>query len=163
MLMLPVTLRLGLINVNAVIDTLVASRLIDPARACGDQRRVPPLHAAAGDVLRRRRDGALPGARAARGAQRPRGVPRDHHHRPPPDRLSPHPASVVSAVLAEPIVRIVYERGAFNESDVTVVAGCLAAFSLGLVFNGWMLMLTRGFYGLQSNWLPTLIAVGTLS
>jgi putative peptidoglycan lipid II flippase len=59
-------------------------------------------------------------------------------------------------------VRIVYERGAFTGSDVTVVAGCLAAFSLGLVFNGWMLMLTRGFYGLQSNWLPTLIAVGTV-
>ena len=72
------------------------------------------------------------------------------------------PASVVSAVLAEPIVRLVYERGAFTEADVTVVAGCLAAFSLGLVFNGWMLMLTRGFYGLQSNWLPTAIAVGTL-
>jgi putative peptidoglycan lipid II flippase len=72
------------------------------------------------------------------------------------------PASVVSAVLAEPIVRIVYERGAFTESDVTVVAGCLAAFSLGLVFNGWMLMLTRAFYGLQSNWIPTLVAVGTL-
>ena len=29
-LMLPVTLTLGLINVNAVIDTLFASRLIDP-------------------------------------------------------------------------------------------------------------------------------------
>ncbi len=72
------------------------------------------------------------------------------------------PASVVSAVLAEPIVRLVYARGAFTESDVTVVAGCLAAFSLGLVFNGWMLMLTRGFYGLQSNWLPTGIGVATL-
>jgi putative peptidoglycan lipid II flippase len=72
------------------------------------------------------------------------------------------PAAIVSVVLAEPIVRLVYERGAFTESDVTVVAGCLAAFSLGLVFNGWMLMLTRGFYGLQSNWLPTTIAVGTL-
>ena len=45
---------------------------------------------------------------------------------------------------------------------MTVVAGCLAAFSLGLVFNGWMLMLTRGFYGLQSNWLPTAIGVATL-
>src|SRR5699024_12580627 len=69
----------------------------------------------------------------------------------------PISASVVSAVLAVPIVRLVYERGAFTESDVDVVAGCLAAFSLGLVFNGWMLMLTRGFYGLQSNWLPTVI------
>jgi len=68
----------------------------------------------------------------------------------------------VSAVLAQPIVRLVYERGAFTESDVTVVAACLAAFSLGLVFNGWMLMLSRGFYGLQSNWVPTVIGVGTL-
>ena len=72
------------------------------------------------------------------------------------------PAAVVSTVLAEPIVRLVYERGKFTESDVTIVAACLAAFSLGLVFNGWMLMLTRGFYGLQSNWLPTVIGVGTL-
>ncbi len=45
---------------------------------------------------------------------------------------------------------------------MTVVAGALAAFSLGLVFNGWMLMLTRGFYALQSNWIPTTVAVGTL-
>ena len=65
-------------------------------------------------------------------------------------------------MLAGPIVRLVYERGAFTASDTTIVAQCLAAFSLGLVFNGWMLMLTRGFYGLQSNWLPTLIAVGTV-
>ena len=66
-------------------------------------------------------------------------------------------------MLAEPIVRLVYERGMFTSADVTVVAGCLAAFSLGLVFNGWMLMLTRGFYGLQANWLPTGIAIGTLA
>jgi len=72
------------------------------------------------------------------------------------------PASIVSAVLAVPIVRLVYERGAFTEDDVGVVAASLAAFSLGLVFNGWMLMLTRGFYGLQANWLPTTIAVATL-
>ena len=68
----------------------------------------------------------------------------------------------MSAVLAEPIVRLVYERGEFTASDVTVVAACLAAFSLGLVFNGWMLMLSRGFYGLQSNWVPTVIGGGTL-
>src|SRR5439155_11564565 len=33
LLMVPVTLSLGLINVNAVIDTLFASRLIDPELA----------------------------------------------------------------------------------------------------------------------------------
>ena len=70
------------------------------------------------------------------------------------------PASLVSATLAVPIVRLVYQRGAFEESNVGVVAACLAAFSLGLAFNGWMLMLTRAFYAVQSNWLPTAIAVG---
>ncbi len=35
----------------------------------------------------------------------------------------------------------------------------MAAFSLGLVFNGWMLMLNRAFFSLQSNWLPTIVAL----
>ena len=91
-LMLPVTLTLGLINVNAVdrhADRLAARR--PGPRSGGDQRGVPALHAPAGDVLRRRRDGALPGPRPARGAKRPRRLPRDRQHRAAPDRLPPDP------------------------------------------------------------------------
>src|SRR5439155_1764612 len=44
-----------------------------------------------------------------------------------------------------------------------VVAGALAAFSLGLTFNGAMLMLNRAFFSLQSPWLPTVIAVANLA
>ena len=44
-----------------------------------------------------------------------------------------------------------------------IVAQCLQAFSLGLVFNGWMLILNRSFYALQTNWVPTRIAVGALA
>ena len=73
------------------------------------------------------------------------------------------PAGAVSAVLAEPIVRIVYQRGAFTSDQTTVVAGALAAFSLGLVFNGWMLMLNRAFFSMQSNWLPTAVALANLA
>jgi putative peptidoglycan lipid II flippase len=72
------------------------------------------------------------------------------------------PAGAVSAVLAEPIVRIVYQRGSFTADQTTVVAGALAAFSLGLVFNGWMLMLNRAFFSLQSNWFPTIVALANL-
>jgi putative peptidoglycan lipid II flippase len=72
------------------------------------------------------------------------------------------PASVISAVLAEPIVRLVYERGEFGPRETRVVAGALAAFSLGLTFNGAMLMLNRAFFSLQSPWTPTAIALGTL-
>jgi putative peptidoglycan lipid II flippase len=43
-----------------------------------------------------------------------------------------------------------------------VVAQALAAFALGLTFNGTMLMLNRAFFSLQSPWVPTVIAVGNL-
>ena len=162
-LMLPVTLTLGLINVNAVIGTLFASRLIDPDLAPAAINAAFRLYmlpqgmfsVAVATVLfpalaRLAARNDLAGFRATVST----GLRQIG--------FLLIPASIVSAVLAEPIVRLVYQRGAFTEGDVTVVAGCLAAFSLGLVFNGWMLMLTRGFYGLQSNWLPTSIAIGTL-
>ena len=162
-LMLPVTLTLGLINVNAVIDTLIASRLVDPDLAPAAINAAFRLYmlpqgmfsVAVATVLfpalaRLAARNDLDGFRATIST----GLRQI--------AFLLIPAAIVSVVLAEPIVRLVYERGAFTESDVTVVAGCLAAFSLGLVFNGWMLMMTRGFYGLQSNWIPTTIAVGTL-
>ena len=43
------------------------------------------------------------------------------------------------------------------------MAYCLAAFSAGLVFNGAMLMLNRGFFSLQENWIPTVVALGNLA
>jgi putative peptidoglycan lipid II flippase len=73
------------------------------------------------------------------------------------------PASVVSAVLAEPIVRLVYERGEFTPDQTPVVAAALAAFAVGLAFNGFMLMLIRAFFSLQQPWLPTWVALGTLA
>jgi putative peptidoglycan lipid II flippase len=66
-------------------------------------------------------------------------------------------------VLAEPIIRILFQRGAWHPSQTPVVAGALAAFSAGLVFNGAMLMLNRAFFSLQSNWVPTIIAFGNLA
>ena len=144
-LMLPVTLTLGLINVNAVIDTLFASRLIDPDLAPAAINAAFRLYmlpqgmfsVAVATVLfpalaRLAARNDLDGFRATVST----GLRQI--------AFLLIPASIVSAVLAEPIVRLVYQRGAFTEADVTVVAGCLAAFSLGLVFNGWMLMLTRG-------------------
>ncbi len=162
-LMLPVTLTLGLINVSALIDTLIASRLVDPDLAPAAINSAFRLYmlpqgmfsVAVATVLfpalaRLAARNDLDGFRATVST----GLRQIG--------FLLVPASVISAVLAAPIVRLVYERGAFTETDVTVVAECLAAFSLGLAFNGWMLMLTRGFYGLQSNWLPTSVAIGTL-
>ena len=72
------------------------------------------------------------------------------------------PSSIVVAVLAEPLTRLIYQRGAFTPDQTPVVAASLAAFALGLTFNGTMLMLNRAFFSLQSNWIPTLVALGNL-
>jgi putative peptidoglycan lipid II flippase len=60
------------------------------------------------------------------------------------------------------MVRLLYQRGQFEPSQTTVVAGALAAFSLGLMFNGAMLLLNRAFFSLQSNWVPTAVALANL-
>ena len=44
-----------------------------------------------------------------------------------------------------------------------MVAAALAAFSIGLTFNGMMLMLNRGFFSLQAPWIPTVVALANLA
>jgi putative peptidoglycan lipid II flippase len=72
------------------------------------------------------------------------------------------PASVFTAILATPITRVIYQRGAWGPHETAVTAGALAAFSLGLTFNGSMLMLNRAFFSLQASWVPTAVALGNL-
>jgi putative peptidoglycan lipid II flippase len=162
-LMGPVALGIGLINFNAVVGTLFASRLIDPnvAPAAIDAAfRIYMLpqgmfSVAVATVLfpalsRFAARGDLDGFRSTISS----GM------RQIAFLLAP--ASAASAVLAEPIVRLLYQRGEFNAQETDVVAAALAAFSLGLVFNGFMLMLNRGFFGLQAPWTPSLVALGNL-
>ncbi len=163
-LMLPVTLALGLINVNTLIGMAFASRLIDPElapRAIDLAFRLYMLPQGIFSVavatvlfptlarLATRRDLLGFGRTLDTGLRQ--------------IAFLLIPAGAISAVLAEPIVRLVYERGAFTPDETPIVAGALAAFSIGLVFNGWMLMLNRAYYGLQSNWAPTLVALGNLA
>ena len=149
---------------NAVIDTLFASRLLDPDLAPAAINAAFRLYmlpqgmfsVAVATVL-------FPALARLRRAERPRRVSGDGQHRPTPDRLPPDPGvdRVGRARRADRPPRL-RARRVHGSPTSRWSPRCLAAFSLGLVFNGWMLMLTRGFYGLQSNWLPTVIGVGTL-
>jgi putative peptidoglycan lipid II flippase len=162
-LMVPVTLGLGLINVNAVIDVFFASRLIDANLAPTVIQKAFLVYmlpqgmfsVAIATVLfpslsRFASRGDMAGFRqtVSTGLRQ--------------IAFLLVPAAAVSAVLAEPIVRILFQRGAFHPPQTPVVAGVLAAFSAGLVFNGAMLMLNRAFFSLQSNWVPTVVALGNL-
>ena len=163
-LMLPVTLTLGLINVSTLIGTLFASRLIDPdlaPRAIDLAFRLYMLPQGIFSVAVATVLFPTMSRFAARGDMAAFGRTVDTGIRQIGFLLIP--AGLVSAVLAEPITRLVYERGEFTADQTPVVAGALAAFSVGLVFNGWMLLLNRAFYGLQANWIPTLVALGNLA
>ncbi len=162
-LMLPVSLGLGLINVNLLIDTWFATRVnpeLAPA-AIDKAFRIymlpqgmfsvavatvafPALSRAASS-----RDGGLYRRTLTTGLRR--------------IAFLLVPSSVACAVLAQPMVRLVFQHGRFDAAQTQVVAQALAAFSLGLTFNGFMLMLNRAFFSLQKPWGPTKIAVATLA
>jgi putative peptidoglycan lipid II flippase len=73
------------------------------------------------------------------------------------------PAAAFTLVLAEPITRLLYERGAFGADETDRVASALIWFSLSLPFSGANLLLTRTFFSLQRPWVPTRIAVLSLA
>jgi putative peptidoglycan lipid II flippase len=161
--MIPVTLGLGLINFNAVVDTLFASRLINgqlAPRAIDLAFRIYMLPQGIFSVAVATILFPSMARLAARGDM-------DGFRRTSATGLRQIgflliPASAASAALAEPIVRLVYQHGHFTSDQTVVVSQCLAAFSLGLAFNGAMLMLNRSFFSLQSPWVPTAVALGNL-
>src|SRR2546423_11581400 len=153
--MVPVTIGLGLINLNAVIDQLFATHYLNP-------------HLAPAAIVR-----------AFRLYMLPQGVfsvavatvlfPLLSRHAARADwngfrhtvstglRLICFllvPASVTAAVLATPIVRLLYQHGNFGPKDTPIVAAPPAAFALGLTFNGTILRLNRGFFSRPSPWVP---------
>jgi putative peptidoglycan lipid II flippase len=162
-LMLPVTIGLGLININAAIDQLFATHFLNP-------------HLAPAAIVRAFRLYMLPQGMFSVAVATVL-FPLLSRHTAREDweafkgtiatglRLISFllvPASAVAAVLATPIVRLLYQHGEFTASQTRVVAPCLAAFALGLTFNGTMLMLNRGFFSLQSPWIPSWVAFGNL-
>jgi putative peptidoglycan lipid II flippase len=65
-------------------------------------------------------------------------------------------------VLAEPLTRLVYERGAFDALSTDQAAEALFFFAFSLPFAGVNLLLTRTFFSLQQPWIPTALAGATL-
>jgi putative peptidoglycan lipid II flippase len=162
-LMVPVTIGLGLININAAIDQLFATHFLDRNLAPATIVRAFRLYmlpqgmfsVAVATVLfpslsrlASRGDWSAFRGTVATGLR--------------VISFLLLPASAATAVLAEPIVRLLYQHGEFTASQTPYVADSLAAFALGLTFNGTMLMLNRAFFSLQSPWIPSWVAAANL-
>lgn len=72
------------------------------------------------------------------------------------------PAAAATIALATPITRLIYEHGEFGPGSTKLVSTALFWFSFSLPFSGLNLLLTRTFFSLQRPWLPTTMAVGSL-
>jgi putative peptidoglycan lipid II flippase len=160
-LMLPVTISLGLINFNLVINSFFGSLVSNQAPAAIDKAfRIYQLpqgifSVAIATVLfptlaRFANAGEMDDLRAtmANGMRQILFV------------LVPAAAAIL--VLSEPMIRLVYQRGEFDPAETEVVSTALFWFAFSLPTNGLFLLLTRTFFSLQRPWVPTAIALGNL-
>ncbi|MGH2905592.1 MAG: murein biosynthesis integral membrane protein MurJ [Solirubrobacterales bacterium] len=72
------------------------------------------------------------------------------------------PATAALVVLAHPITQLIYQRDAFGPESTDLVATGLFWFAFSLPFSGVNLLLTRTFFGLKQPWLVTWLSVGNL-
>jgi putative peptidoglycan lipid II flippase len=156
-LMLPVTLGLGIINFDLVINSVLGSLISEQApRAIDAAFRIYMLpqgifSVALATVLfpalaRLAARGDIDGLRATM-ANGVRQI-----------ALMLIPMAAITLVLAVPITRLVYQRGAFNAHSTDLVSTALFWFSFSLPFAGINLLLTRTFFSLQKPWTPTALA-----
>ncbi|HEY8581165.1 MAG TPA: murein biosynthesis integral membrane protein MurJ, partial [Beijerinckiaceae bacterium] len=160
-LMLPVTIGLGVINLDVFINLTLGSLVSEQApRAIDAAFRIYMLpqgifSVAIATVLvptlsRRAARADIDGARETM-ATGLRQI-----------AITLVPAAAFTAVLAEPITRLVYEHGEFGPESTELVSTALFWFSFSLPFSGMNLMLTRTFFAFQRPWAPTAISLGSL-
>jgi len=69
------------------------------------------------------------------------------------------PLGAIMVALSVPIVRVVYERGAFNREASSLVASLLVAYGIGMFFYLGRDVLVRVFYGLGDGVTPFRISM----
>jgi putative peptidoglycan lipid II flippase len=64
------------------------------------------------------------------------------------------PATVGLLVLGRPVVRLLFERGAFEAASTEAVAWALAFYAVGLVGHAGLEIIARAFYALHDTLTP---------
>ena len=72
------------------------------------------------------------------------------------------PISVGMMILAQPLISVVFQHGAFTYQDTLNVVPALIFFAFGIVEQSASVILPRTFYALQDTWTPVLLSGITL-
>ncbi|HEV3376144.1 MAG TPA: murein biosynthesis integral membrane protein MurJ [Thermoleophilaceae bacterium] len=157
MLMLPVTIALGLINLSLLINSIFGTLVSEQAPAAIDKAfRIYQLPQGLFSISIATILFPTLSRFAARGA-------RDDLRRTMGNGVRQIclwliPSAVIMAVLAEPITRLVYERGAFGAQATDLTSTAMLWWSIALPFQGVSLLLSRTFFSLQRPWATTALA-----
>ncbi len=160
-LLVPVTIALGVINIDLVINSVIGALISDSApRAIDAAFRIymlpqgifsvalaTVLFPSLSRLVARRDTGGL---RAMVGIGTRQNL------------LLLIPAAAATMALAHPIVELIYQYGAFNAASTKEVSTALFWFALSMPFAGINLLLTRTFFSLQRPWIPSALAAGNL-
>ncbi len=157
MLMLPITIGLGIVNLDQLINSAFGSLVSNEApRAIDNAFRVYMLpqgmfSVAVATVLfptlsrmASKRDPAAMRSAVGNGMRQ--------------INLMLIPAAAFMVVLPTPIVKLLFERGEFNARSTHLVSIALFWFAFSLPFGGLNLLLTRTFFAVQRPWIPTRLA-----
>ncbi|MGH2956621.1 MAG: murein biosynthesis integral membrane protein MurJ [Solirubrobacterales bacterium] len=162
LLMLPVTISLGLINFNLVINSFFGTLVSDEAPAAIDKAfRIYMLPQGIFSVAVATVVFPTLARFAAREAYDDLRATMANGMRQILLLLIPAAAAVL--VLSEPMTRLVYQRGEFDAAQTDLVATALFWFAFSLPFNGLFLLLTRTFFSLQRPWVPSWISAANLA
>jgi putative peptidoglycan lipid II flippase len=157
LLMLPVTISLGLINFNMLINSLFGSLVSDEAPAAIDKAfRIYQLPQGIFSVAIATVLFPTLARFAARGEHENLRATMANGMRQILFVLLPAAAAVLA--LSEPMIRLVYQRGEFTPTQTTLVATALFWFAFSLPTNGIYLLQTRTFFSLQRPWMATGLA-----
>ena len=161
-LMLPRVVGLGAVQVNLIVNVLLASRMGEGA--------VSALNIAFATMI-------LPQAAIAQAiATVLFPTISSHAARGEYDRFASSltravnmvialsaPAAIGLILLGQPIIRLLFERNTFNAESTELVAFALMWFAAGLVGHAVLEVVTRGFYALHDTFRPVLLSVTAMA
>jgi putative peptidoglycan lipid II flippase len=157
MLMVPVTIGLGIVNLDQLLNSVFGSLVSTAAPRAIDQAfRIYMLpqgvfSVAVATVL-------FPTLSRLAARRDPAAMRRVIGNGMRQINLLLIPAAALMIVLATPITRLVYQRGNFHAGSTHLVSIALFWFAFSLPFGGLNLLLTRTFFSLRRPWIPTGLA-----
>jgi putative peptidoglycan lipid II flippase len=73
------------------------------------------------------------------------------------------PASAILGVLALPVLRALFQRGAFDAASAALTTGALSAYALGLAGFAAAEVIVRGFFAMQDTRTPVIVGIAAVA